>query len=620
MCGIAGAWSASLPTAETVQTMCNTLIHRGPDDEGYITRGSVTLGMRRLSIIDVANGQQPVSNEDGTIHVVMNGEIYNYAHLRRHLIDRGHILQSHSDTEVLPHLYEEYGNAFVEHLRGMFAFALLDERKGLIVLGRDRLGKKPLYYYAHGGELLFASELKGLMATGRIPRTPDMVAVHHYLMLQYVPDPWSAIAGVNKLAPASLAVFDGKSLRTSQYWSLSYLPKLEISYEDAVEQVSQRLSDAVAVRLVGERPVGAFLSGGVDSSLVVSRMARLVTGQLKTYCVGFSEASHDERRYARLAAEAFGTSHTEVVLSPTADLVLSVAAAYDDPYADSSALPTYEVSRLAASDVTVALTGDGGDEAFGGYDRYRAIASTSWLRLPEPVAGPARVLTNWAVDRTETGTLAQRLARLANTISLPPAERYVNVMSYFKQPQRESLYTPEHRASMLGEDTPALLTKLFMAANTKVITERLMFADVNSYLPGDLLVKVDTATMAHGLEARSPFLDSDLMEFAARLPTAYKLNNREGKRLLKTLARRELPAKMVDRQKSGFSVPLGAWLRGPLRPLCEQRLSAAWFVNEGYFSRSAVDTLVREHMQGADHGKRVWALLMLELWADRFLV
>jgi asparagine synthase (glutamine-hydrolysing) len=614
MCGIAGIVGrpGEPPSREVLSAMGSALAHRGPDDATLAIHGQAGLAFRRLSIIDVAGGQQPLHNEDDSCHLILNGEIYNHLELRRELEGRGHRPRTHSDAEVVLHGYEEWGDDVVPRLRGMFAFALWDDKRRRLLLARDRLGKKPLVYHEAEGRLAFASELGGLLADPRVPREADLAAIHQYLVYQYVPAPGTAFAGVRKLPPAHTLVFEDGVARVQRYWSLSFQPALDITLEDAAAEVRRLLRDAVAVRLMSEVPLGAFLSGGIDSSAVVALMSEF--GRVKTFCIGFEEDAFDERPYAAMVASRYGTEHHEFVVRPDAAEVLpEIVAHYGEPFADSSALPTWYLARLTRQHVTVALNGDGGDELFAGYDRYRALAAYRTLaRLPgRSLLGP--------VADAAPGWLPSRARRLLKAASHRPEVSYARTVSVFAPEEAAALYSPEMRRRSERASAYAPLLDVFAASDAPDLLGRTLHADTMTYLPGDLLAKVDIATMAHGLEARSPLLDHPLVEFAARLPSRYKLG-RTGKVVLRLAVQDLLPEAILRRPKKGFGVPLGRWFRGELRGYLEETLLSSRAQSRPFFDARAVAALVRAHgVHGRDHSAQLWSLLVLELWSRRFL-
>ena len=633
MCGIAGKlWYDPCRVVDeaVVRRMCRALAHRGPDDEGIRVQGPIGLGHRRLSIIDLSPaGHQPMGNEDGSVWVVFNGEIYNFLELRRDLERAGHRFRSRSDTEVLLRLYEQRGEDCVTELRGMFAFAIWNERTRTLLLARDRLGVKPLFYRAGRESLVFASELKALLRAPEVERSIDPLAIHHYLSFQYVPSPLSVFRGVKKLPPAHVLVCRDGDVHLRRYWRLSYLPKRQAGNARELaaleDELRERLTDAVRCRLVSDVPVGAFLSGGIDSSAVVATMRRIAQGPVRTFSIGFAERSHDERPAARAVARHLGTEHHEYEMEPDAfDLVPELVRHYDEPYADASALPTFVLSRLAREHVKVVLTGDAGDENFAGYDRYRANDLAERLRPVGRLAGSAWVRS--AIGALPNGHDARdprwRLKRFVEQLGRPPGARYAGWLSQFSATEKAGLYTRAFAGEVDGIDSLALVQARFDEAGTPDFLDATLYADVTTYLPDALLVKADIATMAHALEARSPFLDHRLMEFVARLPAELKLRRGVSKWILKRSLRGMLPPGTLGLAKRGFDPPVGQWLNGPLREAARELLLGERSRARGYFRPEAVRRVLDEHVAGTrNRAGQLWTLMMLELWhrevADR---
>ena len=611
MCGIAGIVGvAGADEQMLVSHMLAQLEHRGPDETGLSSFPFATLGARRLSIIDLSQGHQPAFNEDGTVCAVQNGEIYNFRELRERLQQRGHAFRTSSDTEVLPHAYEEFGDEFPTHLRGMFAIAIWDERRQRLVLARDRLGKKPLHVARYGAGLAFASEIQALTALG-ISREVQDTAIAEYLALGYVPAPHTAFKEIRKIRPGHVVSFSGGAIEHDRpYWRLSFAPKLRISETEALEELDRQLSDAVRCRLISDVPLGAFLSGGLDSSAVVATMAAHSSGRVKTFSIGFSDEQFDERPYARLVAERYATDHREYVVEANAlDVLPMLIRHVGEPFADSSLIPSYYVARTARQHVTVALNGDGGDELFAGYDRYRA-AQIGLLaeRVPTLVRRAiATAAERWPASST-TPRIWRRARRVAAALALPADARYLSWIGYFGA--SDPIFSKEfvHRL-----DPTALFASALSEAQAGSAIERLMAIDMRNYLPDDLLVKMDIAAMAASLEARSPLLDQHLVEFVTRLPTGLKQRRGQSKYLLRRLMKDRLPAAILGRRKMGFGAPVGAWMRGPLRSLVDDCLFGS--PDRGIVDISVVRRLHTEHMSGrADRAYQLWALVVLELW------
>ncbi|MGW2428806.1 asparagine synthase (glutamine-hydrolyzing) [Streptomyces sp. NPDC001640] len=620
MCGVAGMVSTASPDPAAVRTMCDVLAHRGPDGAGFHTDDHVALGMRRLAVIDVGGGDQPVFNEDRSVIAVFNGEIYNFPELRRDLQSRGHTFRTNGDSECLVHLYEEHGEDCVRHLRGMFAFAVWDARQGRLLLARDRVGKKPLYYRETAGELGFASELKALSTVAGTGGEVDPVALHHYLTYQYVPAPWSILRGVRKLPPGCLLTWRGGRVQVKRYWSLDFSPVPAPDEEEAAERTRELLLEATRIRMVSERPLGAFLSGGVDSSAVVAAMARVSTEPVKTFSIGFEDTRFDERTHARAVARQYGTDHHEFVVEASAlDILPTLAWYFDEPFADSSAIPSFYVAQLSRRHVTVALNGDGGDESFGGYTRYARMAGLERFRVHGALRPVVGHMGRSLLAAAPACSMRRRAGRALTLLGETSQRRYARMMSYFMPEQKQVLYTERLLEATAGVDSYDLVDQAFRGSRAISRVNQLMDVDVNTYLPGDLLVKVDISTMANSLEARSPFLDHRLMEWAAGLPTQLKVRGGTTKYLLKKALRDWLPHEVLHRPKQGFGVPMAHWLRTDLRDVAWDVLTDRTATDRGLFRPEAVRTLLREHEAGEDHARRIWALMQFELWHRRFV-
>lgn len=620
MCGVAGMVSTGAPDPAVVREMCDVLSHRGPDGQGFHNDNHAALGMRRLAIIDVSGGDQPVFNEDRSVVAVFNGEIYNFPELRADLLRRGHTFRTNGDSECIVHLYEEHGEDLVHHLRGMFALAVWDAGKERLLLARDRVGKKPLYYRDADGQLAFASELKALSVVSPGPREVDPVALHHYLTYQYVPAPWSILRGVRKLPPGCLLTWQGGRVQERRYWTLDFSPAPAISEHEAAERTRELLLEATRIRMVAERPLGAFLSGGIDSSAVVAAMARSSGKPVKTFSIGFDDARFDERAHARAVAQRYGTDHHEFVVGASAlDILPTLAWYFDEPFADSSAIPSFYVAKLSRQHVTVALNGDGGDELFGGYTRYAHMAHGERFRVPGAARPALGRLGRSLLSTPPPGSRLRRAGLALTVLSEAPQRRYARMMSYFMPEQKQDLYTERLCEATYGIDSYELLDHAFRESRAVSRVNQLMEVDVNTYLPGDLLVKVDISTMANSLEARSPFLDHQLMEWAARLPAHLKVRGGTTKYLLKKSLEDWLPHEVLHRPKQGFSVPLAHWLRTDLKDVAWDVLTDRTAADRGFFRPEAVRTMLREHDAGEDHARRIWALMQFELWHRRFI-
>ena len=610
MCGITG-WAGSPDLNDNaLARMCASIEHRGPDDEGrFVEAGRVALGFRRLSIIDVTGGAQPIRNETGRIAVTVNGEIYNFQSLRRELEQRGHSFSTHSDAEVVVHLYEEEGVDCLARLRGMFAIALWDGERNRLFLARDRLGVKPLYYAEVAGGLVYGSEPAAILASGAVKAEPDLAAIAQYLALQYVPAPLTGFAGVSKLHPGEYLVWQDGSVRRQRWWSIRHRSGAAATEAECLDRLDELMSEATRLRLIADVPVGAFLSGGIDSSLVVSYMAEHAH-DVRTFSIDFPHARFSEGVYAREVAAVYGTRHEDLTVDP--DIIPTIAAtvqAAGEPFADSSAIPTYLLSEMTRRRVTVALSGDGGDEAFAGYVRHRlAVAGDQLGPLPQlarPLAGAlGRVPGNGRLARVKRGALA---------MSRSSQERYAAIMSHFDPDGIERLCTADFLVAAGG--SRRAWDEVLRLTSTRGVN-RYLDLDTATYLPGDLLLKVDRMSMAHALEVRSPLLDHEVHEFAARTPAKLKLARGETKWLLKQLARRRgLPEHLVTRAKKGFGIPVGQWFRSELRPWIEDVLRDPRTRGRGWFDGPEIDRLLDAHLAGTDdHTPRLWNLAMLELW------
>jgi asparagine synthase (glutamine-hydrolysing) len=605
MCGICGLLAPAGPAdASLVERMNEVLVHRGPDEGSVDSYGRCVLGHRRLQVIDLETGSQPVANEAGDVVAVFNGELYNFHELREELTRAGHDVRGTGDTPVIPHLYEEDGPAFVQRLAGMFAIAVWDARRERLVLARDRVGKKPLLWTQLGdGSLAFASELKALLRLPWLRPEVDPAALDAFLALQYVPS-GTALRGLEKLPPGYVLVAEGGSARVERYWQLE--PRREVlAEEEWLERVRETVGAAVRRRLVADVPLGALLSGGIDSSIVVAEMAR-AEGTVRTFTIGFGEPRYDERGYARTLAERYGTEHEELVVEPDiAELLPRLAQTFDEPLGDEAALPQFVVCELARTRVTVALTGDGGDEAFAGYERYLAHGLAA--RLAVPGVGAAARALRWA-GRREPRARANRAGRLLEIAALPATARYGRLVEVFPAALRRELWEPD----FVPEPVPAWKLLGPPPSNGIAGLQRL---DVTTYLPGDLLLKADLASMAHSLELRSPLLDHEVLELGVSLPRSLQARGLRGKEALRRAFADALPAEITDRAKTGFGVPLAVWFRGALRELASDLLLGDRARARGQLRPAVIERLLADHAAGrAEHGHRLWCLLMLELW------
>ena len=625
MCGIAGfvdRWDSgqARPVEERaaiLDSMCRIIEHRGPDDQGVTLDRGVALGMRRLSIIDLAGGHQPISGEDGSVSIVYNGEIYNFHELKDRLEAAGHQFKTHCDTETVLHGYEEFGPDCLKDLRGMFAFAIWDAKKQVLFIARDRAGKKPLYYsVTRGGSLIFGSELKVLLQHPDVEREIDPKALDAYFTLGYIPDPYSIFKNVKKLPPGHYLTFSEGRLDVKQYWDFNFNPSESLREEDYLEELRFLLDESVRLRLISDVPLGAFLSGGIDSSTIVGLMARNSAQPVKTFSIGFHEDSYNELKYARMTAQKFGTDHHEFFVTPEICSVVDELAWFmDEPFADQATIPNYVVSKLAREHVKVVLSGDGGDELFAGYTRYIVAQNrASFDLIPKTL-------------RQGLGPLSKNLPHGTKgrnylfNISLDPVSRYLDSVSTFTSLNRESLYTRDFR-DLVG--TEGYVSSLFRDLSARVTTgeplDRLLYIDSKTYLPGDILAKVDRTSMAVSLEARAPLLDHKLIEFVGQMPAKLKLSGLESKHLLKKAVADLVPHEILNRPKQGFGVPIQDWINRQLRSRIRESLTEPRSQQRGYVEPGYINVLLNEHERGRrDHSDGLWALFMLELWHRQFI-
>jgi asparagine synthase (glutamine-hydrolysing) len=616
MCGIAGIvrWDDQPVHESEIRAMCGAMAHRGPDDEGVYLGDGVAIGMRRLSIIDLGGGYQPICNEDGTVWIVFNGEIYNYVELRRDLERRGHSFKTNSDTETIVHLYEDLGPRCVDRLRGMFAFAIWDAKRRQVLLARDRLGIKPLYYYERDGELLFSSELKPILQIATVDRSLDWESVSHLFATLSTPPTKSIVQGISKLEPARFAVAGhGRHLRIERYWDLDFAPNERASERDFIEELRERLGEAVAAHQISDVPVGAFLSGGLDSSAVVAMMSRPKDVELKTFSIGFAEATHDELPYARQVAAQFNTDHYDLVLRPDVVQIVEDLTWYlDEPFGDTSAIPTFMVSKLAAEHVKVVLSGDGGDELFAGYDKYVVEARE---RRREQIPAPLRKAAGAIGALMPLGMTGRRFLR---HLALEGPTRYLDASTMFHSDEMRRLFRREALTQIARHDpwAEALADWREPAGDWLSAAQ---YNDINRYLPLDILTKVDRMTMAHSIEARPPLLDHRFVEFAATIPARFRLKNGSTKHIFKEAMRGILPDVIIDRHKHGFAVPLARWFRGELAGFARDVLLSGTCRERGIFDVRSVERLLQQHTRGRDLDLQLWTMLSFELWCRRFM-
>jgi asparagine synthase (glutamine-hydrolysing) len=623
MCGIAGVVQTDPGGAvdeSTVHRMCEAIVHRGPDDEGLFVKGGVGLGMRRLSIIDVAGGHQPVFNEDKTIWIVFNGEIYNFPELRDELEKCGHRFYTRTDTEVIVHLYEDLGAGCVNKLRGMFAFALYDERRGALLMARDRLGKKPLHYALTRGRLLFGSEIKAILAVAPELASVDQEALLQYMHFGYVPDPLTSFLPIRKLPAGHLLEFETGQVRVRQYWDLpEYSTHQPSSEEECLEELERRLAEAVRIRLISDVPLGALLSGGTDSSTIVALMARASSKPVKTFSIGFGHDDFNEAQYARIVAKRFGTDHHELILEPNIlETVETLTSSLEEPFGDSSMLPTYYVSCMARKHVTVALSGDGGDELFAGYDRYAInLRRQVFERIPKWARRLYREQLFPQVPHNMRGR------RFSYNVSLPWRERYVDSISFLPSFERDiSLLSKAFRETALAGGKPEnVMYRYFDHAPASDPISQLLYVDTKTYMVGDILTKVDRMSMATSLEVRVPLLDHLFLEWVTGLPATWKLRDGKQKYILRKLAERVgVPREVLYRPKQGFALPLVHWIRNELKDMILTVLLEPRTLQRGYFNPEGIRQLLDEHFRGyRDHSGGIWRLLIFELWHRNFL-
>src|SRR5262245_53144956 len=626
MCGITGFLESgpTEPRLAVLRRMTRSLRHRGPDDEGLHVDVFAALGSRRLSVIDLEHGHQPMAGGRDSVHVVQNGEIYNFRELRAELIALGHTFRTESDTEVIAHAYEQFGDACASRLEGMFAFAVWDAAQQTLLLARDRMGEKPLYYYATSTAFVFGSELRALLEHPAVPRELDLQSLARYLAYEYVPTPFAMLSGIAKLPPGCLlTVRPGDKPRVVRYWDLSPEPDHGPSEQEWAERLRDQIEASVRRQMVSDVPLGMFLSGGMDSSAIAATAARVSSTRLQTFSIGFEEPSYDERPYARAVADRWGTEHTETVFT-AADaerLLDEVGALLDEPLVDGSFLPTYVLSRMARRSVTVALSGDGGDELFCGYPTFLAEHCVGWARrLPRPV----REAATWAVNRLPTsrryGSIEFLLKQFFRGLPYAPEVRTQLLLGGLPPAEQAVLLSPGIRAACGNLDVYEDLTVAVAELPARDPIDRLIYQHCLYYLGGQILAKVDRASMACSLEVRAPFLDLPMIDLARRIPVSLKLHGLTTKYILKRALRNDLPSEVLTRRKQGFGVPLDSWLRGPLRRAMLDRLDPERLSQLGLFQPVAVNRLIDEHLAGRrNHRKVLWALMMFEAWREHYL-
>jgi asparagine synthase (glutamine-hydrolysing) len=625
VCGIAGRinYVSERPVSPSlVQGMCDLLAHRGPDGSGIWTSGHAGLGHRRLAIIDLSDaGKQPMSTSDGQVWLTFNGEIYNFLELRAELESLGHRFRSQTDSEVILYAYREYGVECINRLRGMFALAIWDQPHRRLLVARDRLGKKPLFYTSDSDGIAFASEPKAFLADPSFSPAANPEALSAYLTYQYVPAPMCAFAGVHKLPPAHYLVVEDGRVTVRRYWKLSYAAKSNLTEAEAVDELRSRLREAVKIRLVSDVPLGAFLSGGIDSGSIVALMSELGAAPVRTFSIGFEEKEYDELEYARLVANRYETQHREFVVRPNAlEILPRLVWHYNEPFADSSAIPTYILSELTRRYVTVALNGDAGDENFAGYERYRAnVLASRYDEIPPMLRRPIDLVARMVPASGTSGSVMSRGKRFLEALGEGRERRYIRWMSHFHPLLKGELCQADFQEAA-GPDPSDILLRSYAASDAPDFVDATLDVDVNNYLPDDLLVKVDIATMAHGLEGRSPLLDHPLMEFAASLPSRFKMNGGIKKYILKEAVKPLLPKEIIERPKMGFGVPLEHWFRHELKELAHDVLLSDSLRQRGYFHERVIRRLLDEHTRGVRAWHyQLWNLLMFESWHRMFI-
>lgn len=626
MCGICGFINNSPDNQAReaiLRPMCDAITHRGPDEDGYFLRRHVALGMRRLSIIDLQTGKQPICNEDQSIWIVFNGEIYNFQELRAELEAKGHVFRTRTDTETIVHAYEEWGVDCPKKLNGMFGFSIWDERKQQLFIARDRLGIKPMYYYAGDDLFAFGSELKSIIKHPKVPRELDQKALDLFLTYEYVPAPYSILKNIKKLPAAHTLVLKDGAVTIKRYWEQEFAENGR-EQKDMQQDLLALLEDAVKIRLVSDVPLGAFLSGGIDSSTIVALMSKVMDQPVKTFSIGFEDSSYNELGYARTIAEHFKTDHKEFIIKPDAlDLTEKLVHHLDEPFGDFSIFPTYLVSKIAREHVKVVLSGDGGDELFGGYDTYVADWTDRQYRKYVPAAIRNKIvapLVNMLPPQDQKKGFINKSRRFVEGSQLPLDLQHTRWMTFLQEQEKQQLYSESLLASRTSDLPFDLMRSYFKRANTADRINQQSYVDINTYLCDDILVKVDRMSMAASLEARVPMLDHRVVEFSGRVPGHYKLQGNSTKYILKEAIRELIPNQIIDRGKEGFSIPIKTWLKAELNPLMEDMLSPDRIKREGLFESSHIEKLKSEHMASKEnHSHRLWALMVFHIWKDIYL-
>ncbi len=624
MCGICGKLGRKNVDQNELQRMAREIAHRGPDDEGFYVKGRVGLGHRRLSIIDLSTGRQPIANEDDSIWIVFNGEIYNFPQLKKELEAKGHCFRTHTDTEVIVHLYEEMGERCVERLNGMFAFAIWDELKQQLMLARDRIGQKPLFFSEQNNEFLFASEVKSILAADNIMREVDYVAVHHYLSLRFIPPPHTMFKGISKLSPGHTLIYRDGSCHVNRYWDLNFTDKLNHTEEEFLEGLEQELYRAVESHLISDVPVGAFLSGGMDTSTVVALMAKIKNEPFETFAIGVKEQDFNELPFARIVADQFNTVHTEKVVSASLiDLMPKIVWHLDEP-SDSIAACMFQSARLAGEHVKVVMGGDGGDELFAGFDRYMGVGYISlYAMLPQFMRhGLLRPLFKALPDSFTYKSFVQKLRWMDQLSDFTEGERYAEATAFFRfsHAQKQELFSADLWQHLQAIDSNRIIVEQYNKPNAEDPIDRMLYADFMTRLSEHTLMLTDRMNMAFSLEARSPFLDHELVEYLARFPSSLKIKGRQLKYILRKFAEKLLPEEITSRRKQGFMFPVAYWFRNELYEFVRTSLEDSFFVREGLFDRNYVIQLVEDHRNNRDdHHVRLWMLLNMEVWHQLYI-
>ncbi|MFH1458892.1 MAG: asparagine synthase (glutamine-hydrolyzing) [Candidatus Omnitrophota bacterium] len=628
MCGICGIYNFNQQKVDVnlIKTMLSKLNNRGPDEQGIYIKNNIGLGHSRLAIIDLVTGSEPIFNEQKNICVILNGEIYNFQEIRKSLEKKGHCFKSQSDTEVIVHLYEEKGIDCLAQLRGMFAFAIWDEPRKRLFLARDRIGQKPLVWTKQGNRFVFASEFTALLADTAIERVVDLNALDLYLSYFYVPSPKTMFKNIHKLEPAHYLIVENNTIEIKKYWQLKSNLALTQSLHDYKQGLIEKLEEAVKLRLFSDVDVGIFLSGGMDSSVIAALASKQSTAfkikPIKSFSVGFTDKRYNELNFARIVADKFNLDHHELIVTPKAiQIIPDLIRHYGEPFADYSSIPTYYLAKFAAEFVKVVLTGDGGDELFAGYPRYNAVKTGMIFDfLPKFLV---KLLCNIAQQIPPGDDIRKanwQIRRFFKELTKTNIERYFNWISAFDQKEKQGLYNPDFRKNLDLSQSQKYLENIYALQIKNNFIDATMKVDIASYLPNDLLVKMDIATMANSLEARSPFLDHKFMEFAVNIPSEFKLHNFQNKFLLKYSFKDILPEKIINRKKQGFGIPLGAWLRGELKGFMQNVLLDKKTLARGYFNPAFITNIVDTHLQKKnDYGYKIWTLLMLELWHHEFI-